>query len=217
AGDERTKAQISADTVSDALMKGFTSSGGGESTVTGGTGLAGALTRAATGGWAGNTSGDPATVHAGSDASTGGATAVGTGVRLGAIRPTVHVTVPVMTLMGHSEEPGVLDGYGPIDAETARRLAAQAPSFTRLLTHPETGAVLSVGRNRCPVPADLRRAVTVRDETCIGIGCNKPATECDIDHRKDWQHGGETSLNNLQALCKSHHMLKHHTTWTVNK
>ncbi|MCU1443156.1 MAG: hypothetical protein JWQ59_1306 [Cryobacterium sp.] len=32
------------------------------------------------------------------------------------IRPTVIVTVPVMTLLGHSEEPGSLDGYGPIDA-----------------------------------------------------------------------------------------------------
>ncbi|MBO0983457.1 DUF222 domain-containing protein [Rathayibacter sp. SD072] len=62
------------------------------------------------------------------------------------MRPQVSVTVPVLTLLGHSDEPGVLDGYGPIDPATARRLAADAPSFTRILTHPETGATLSVGR-----------------------------------------------------------------------
>ena len=67
------------------------------------------------------------------------------------IRGVVNVTVPVLTLMGVSEEPGFLEGYGPIDPETARRIAAGAPSFTRILVHPETGAVLCRSRpNRCP-------------------------------------------------------------------
>lgn len=74
--------------------------------------------------------------------------------RLLALRPTVAVTVPVLTLLGRSEEPGHLDGYGPIDPATARALAANAPSFIRVLTHPETGAVLSVGRDRYPVPRE---------------------------------------------------------------
>jgi hypothetical protein len=46
----------------------------------------------------------------------------------------------------------MLEGYGPIDIETARRLAADAPGFTRILTHPETGAVLSLGRDRYAIP-----------------------------------------------------------------
>ena len=66
------------------------------------------------------------------------------------------VTVPVMTLLGHSDEPGTLDGYGPIDADTARRLAATAPSFRRLLVHPETGVALSLGTETYRVPTDLR-------------------------------------------------------------
>ena len=37
------------------------------------------------------------------------------------IRATVHVTVPVMTLLGATEAPAELEGYGPIDAATARR------------------------------------------------------------------------------------------------
>lgn len=36
---------------------------------------------------------------------------------------TVQVTVSVLTLLGHSEEPGYLEGYGPISSETARDLA----------------------------------------------------------------------------------------------
>ncbi|MEB0268075.1 HNH endonuclease, partial [Cryobacterium sp. 10I5] len=72
------------------------------------------------------------------DVLIGGVTPDGIGAGVAA---QVNVTVPVLTLLGKSEEPGYLAGYGPIDPDTARRLAAGAPSFTRLLTHPETGVV----------------------------------------------------------------------------
>ena len=35
--------------------------------------------------------------------------------------------------------------------------AAGAPSFTRILVHPEIGAVLSIGRDRYTVPKELKR------------------------------------------------------------
>ncbi len=134
---------------------------------------------------------------------------IGTG-----IRPRVLVTVPVLTLLGRSEEPGTLEGYGPIDADTARRIAARAPSFTRILTHPETGAVLSVGRDRYAVPKDLRTWLRVRDETCRFPGCNRSAGRADVDHVTDWQYGGGTDYGNLVHLCRSHHRVKHHTAWS---
>jgi len=130
------------------------------------------------------------------------------------IRPVVAVTVPVMTLLGHSEEPGDLAGYGPIDAATARELAAHATSFIRLLTHPETGTVLSVGRDRYAVPADLRTWLQIRDETCRFPGCSRRAARCDVDHITDWARGGTTSHSNLIHLCRKHHRLKHTTRWT---
>ena len=71
-----------------------------------------------------------------------------------------------LTMAGISDAPATLDGYGPIDPETAARIAVNAPSFTRILVQPETGAVLSVGRNQYRVPADLQRAVRLRDGTC---------------------------------------------------
>lgn len=137
-------------------------------------------------------------------------------VPLGDIKPQVAVTIPVMTLLGHSDEPGDLAGHGPIDADTARRLAAQAPSFLRILTHPETGTVMSVGRDRYAVPADLRSWLRLRDETCRFPGCSRRAQRCDIDHVKDWAHGGATDHRNLIHLCRKHHRLKHTTGWTVS-
>ncbi|WP_448003511.1 DUF222 domain-containing protein [Agromyces bauzanensis] len=131
------------------------------------------------------------------------------------VRPTVHVTVPVMTLLGASEEPGMLGGYGPIDADTARRLAAHAPSFIRLLTHPVSGTVLDVDRTSYRPPADLKRWLEVRDGTCRFPGCNRRAVRCDVDHTDDWEHGGCTAFDNLAHLCPLHHHLKHETSWSV--
>jgi hypothetical protein len=124
----------------------------------------------------------------------------------------VFVSVPVLTLLG-GDESAELDGYGPIDADTARQLAGHAPSFTRLLTHPETGAVLSVGRTRYKPPKDLQDWVRVRDKTCRHPGCNRAAVRCEIDHTTPWSQGGETSAGNLAAFCKRHHMFKTMGFW----
>ena len=83
-----------------------------------------------------------------------GVTADGLGTGIAA---TVHVTVPVFTLMGLDEEPATRDGYGPLDAQTAQELAGTATRWTRILTHLETGVVLSVGKNPYQVSADLKR------------------------------------------------------------
>lgn len=131
------------------------------------------------------------------------------------VRPTVHVTVPVLTLLGVDDAPADLEGYGPIDAETARRLAAQAPSFTRILTHPVSGTVLDVDRTTYRPPADLTRWLRVRDETCRFPGCNRRAARCELDHTEDWADDGRTAFDNLAHLCPHHHHLKHETSWSV--
>ncbi|MGK9149483.1 HNH endonuclease, partial [Plantibacter flavus] len=133
------------------------------------------------------------------------------------IRASVHLTVPALSVLGITEEPGTLDGYGPIDPDTAARLTITAPSMTRILTHPETGTVLSVGRDQYHVPTDLQRAVRVRDTTCRAPGCARPARSCDLDHTTAWQHHGTTSLDNLASLCRHHHRLKHHPGWQIEQ
>jgi hypothetical protein len=134
-----------------------------------------------------------------------------------AIRPQVIVTVPMMTLLGREASPATLEGYGPIDAETARRLVSDCTSLQRLLTHPVTGAELVLDRTRYRVSEDLRTWLRVRDGGCRFPGCGRRAGGCDIDHTHDWVLDGRTDHNNLAHLCRSHHALKHATAWGVRQ
>ena len=129
--------------------------------------------------------------------------------------PDLNVTVPVLTLLGLDDEPADLEGYGPIDADTARRLAAHAPSLRRILVHPETGAVRNYGREVYRAPADLDGYVRVRDGQCRFPGCSRRAERADLDHTTAWAHGGETCAANLAVLCRHHHRLKHEAGWRV--
>ncbi|MHA7276641.1 HNH endonuclease signature motif containing protein, partial [Arthrobacter sp. Hz1] len=128
------------------------------------------------------------------------------------VQAKVFVTVPMQTLMG-GDAPGELEGYGPIDPDTARKLAGHAPSFTRILTHPFTGARLGADATTYRVPKDLQDAVRVRDGTCRHPGCNRLAVFCELDHTIPWSRGGTTSYSNLAALCKRHHMFKTEGFW----
>ncbi|WP_382308101.1 DUF222 domain-containing protein [Herbiconiux sp. UC225_62] len=58
--------------------------------------------------------------------------------RPASITANVLVTIPAATVAGVSDQPGDLHGYGPIDPDTARAIAATAPTFLRVLTHPTT-------------------------------------------------------------------------------
>ncbi|MUN08115.1 HNH endonuclease signature motif containing protein [Agromyces luteolus] len=131
------------------------------------------------------------------------------------IAPRVTVTVPVLSLLGVTDEPAELDGYGPIDAETARIIAAHAPSVRRLLVDPETGAALSYGRTSYRVGADLAGYLRVRDGRCRFPGCSRRAVRSDIDHTTAWAHGGGTDADNLAHLCRTHHRLKHESGWRM--
>ncbi len=129
---------------------------------------------------------------------------------------TVVVTIPAITLLGHGTEPATLEGYGPIDLETARRLAGSATSWIRLLTHPVTGAPLVLDRKTYRVPVALRRWLGVTSPTCVFPGCGRAARECDIDHRTAWADGGTTDDDNLDPKCRHHHRLRHETRWDID-
>lgn len=135
----------------------------------------------------------------------------------------VEVTVPVLTLMdadgdavdGAPLPPAELDGSCPIDIETARALAGAASGWERVLTHPISGALLAVDRYR---PSQhLKRHLRARDRRCRFPGCGIAARKSDLDHTRAAAHGGETSVDNLAAFCRRHHMLKHHSPWHVRQ
>ncbi|MFE7843915.1 DUF222 domain-containing protein [Microbacterium sp. NPDC057407] len=139
------------------------------------------------------------------------------------IRATVAVTVPVLALLATDDidredqglAPATVEGIGPIPLTRARELCGEADGWMRVLTHPETGIVLSVGRDRYRPPPALRHLVRWRAERCMAPGCAIPASRCEIDHTVAWAEGGDTSLDNLAPLCTGHHTVKHHGGWTV--
>ncbi|EHB44958.1 protein of unknown function DUF222 [Mycolicibacterium rhodesiae JS60] len=94
------------------------------------------------------------------------------------------------------------------------------------LISPQLLAELKVAARQRPVivPVDVppepsyhpSRALTdfvrARDLTCRAPGCDKPATQCDIDHTVPWPHGA-THATNLKCLCRDHHILKTFWGW----
>lgn len=137
------------------------------------------------------------------------------------IRAQVMVTVPALALLDDehaaASDAPVVAGIGPVPIETARRLCAGASGWMRVLTHPETGMVLSVGRDQYSPPESLRRLVKWRADRCLAPGCNMPASRCEIDHTLAWSAGGHTGLSNLGPLCKNHHIVKTHGNWRVTQ
>ncbi|TPW78188.1 DUF222 domain-containing protein, partial [Schumannella soli] len=81
---------------------------------------------------------------------------------LGAIRAQVQVVVPALALVGYDDSPSDLIGRSPIDADTARKLATNAPTLTRMLTDPASGTVIAVDSYR-PAWAQ-RRHLRARDQ-----------------------------------------------------
>lgn len=132
-------------------------------------------------------------------------------------RPGVVVTIPALTLLGADDTPPTLDGYGPIDLDTARRLAGEATSWVRVLTHPVTGAPLALDRTTYRVPTALRRWLGITSPTCAFPGCGRPTRDCDLDHLRAWSEGGATDDDNLDPECRHHHRLRHETRWAAGR
>lgn len=127
----------------------------------------------------------------------------------------IQATVGADILVGLSDRPAELEGYGPIPADVARRLAADA-TWRRILTDPVSGALLDYGSGTYRPPANLSRHVRARDKTCRFVGCRQPAWRTDLDHTVPFPTG-PTSHRNLGALCRRHHRVKHEGGWTLTQ
>ena len=105
-------------------------------------------------------------------------------------RPAIQVTVSADTLLGLNNQPAHLTGYGPITADTARRLAAdQSGTWRRLLTDPDTGALLDISPRRYRPPQRLRDYLSARDDVCAFPTCQQPGYRCEPDHTVPYNQG----------------------------
>lgn len=132
-------------------------------------------------------------------------------------RPHLQVTAAASTLLGLDEAPAVLDGYGPIPAPMARRIAAGS-TWRPLLTDELTGEVVARSSRTYRPSVGLVGAVVDRDVTCTFPGCRVTARRCDVDHIVPFGPGrtaeDQTTMDNLQALCRHHHRMKTAGRWT---
>jgi hypothetical protein len=127
----------------------------------------------------------------------------------------LQVVITDRSLLGSTDQPASLVGYGPIPAQTATRIAAETQAWVRrLLTDPVTGAVQTAdAKRRRFFSGAARDLVLIRDRRCRNPVCNAPIR--DIDHRIEHSAGGDTHPDNADAYCQRCHHLKDHPEMTV--
>ncbi len=139
---------------------------------------------------------------------------LGVGVRADA---QIVLTLSAETLLGLDEEPGYLQGYGPVIAAMARDVAATG-TWRCAVVNGRHGTLEGLGSSTYTpgyVPsARLRRHLSVRDGRCRIPGCTARAGICEADHRDPYP-GGVTCECNTDLLCKHHHRIKHETGFRV--
>lgn len=134
-------------------------------------------------------------------------------------RPHVRVTIDWFALCAARGAAGVSGGSlgwaGPINPETARRLACDA-GVARIITGPD-GLPLDVGRAQRSSSAAIRRALEIRDGHCVFAGCDALPEWCDVHHVVHWAHGGPTSCDNGALLCERHHTSCHEGGFSIRR
>ncbi|GAA4030208.1 HNH endonuclease signature motif containing protein [Allokutzneria multivorans] len=139
---------------------------------------------------------------------------VGEAVHASLRQAKVQVTVPITTLIGINDDPGVLAGYGPVPASVAKEIAAGG-TWKRILTDPATGIALDVGRTEYEPSEALREFVKARDGICSAIGCDQAAENCTVDHCTPASDTTASAMD-FRSLCQHHQRMRHESGWTCH-
>jgi hypothetical protein len=130
----------------------------------------------------------------------------------------VDVTVTMEALVGLTDSPGEIAGFGPVIADVARKLANDPHNKLRIIVCDETTGepthVVTPTRNPT---ANQRRSVEIRNRTCVFPGCRMPSQHSDIDHTVAVVDGGDTCDCNLAPLCRHDHCIKHQHGWAYQR
>jgi len=128
-------------------------------------------------------------------------------------RPHLVVTIGLEDLENRARGALLHTGGGLTPAQL-RRIACDAQIIPAMLG--ERSEPLDVGRSRHTIPVGIRRLVAARDKGCAHPGCDRPPSWCEVHHVIEWQHGGETKVENLVMVCCEHHDQVHETEWTID-
>ncbi|WP_269939268.1 HNH endonuclease signature motif containing protein, partial [Arthrobacter sp. HY1533] len=123
----------------------------------------------------------------------------------------VIVTVPVLGLLGLTDEPAELDDVhaGPVPMGIARKLLASSSTFLRVLTDPISGEALPLEPERYTLRDAEKAVLQALAGGCYFPNCTNPVLLTDLDHVKAFAQGGKTTPGNLRPACAHHHRLKH--------
>ncbi|MBX9639071.1 MAG: HNH endonuclease, partial [Mycobacteriaceae bacterium] len=132
----------------------------------------------------------------------------------------LSVVISDRALLGGDTDPAVVQGYGPIPAEVARRWLNAAladhkslTSLRRLYASPTTGALVAMESRARIFPRGLADFINLRDQTCRTPYCDAPIRH--RDHVTPAQRGGSTTATNGQGLCERCNYVKESPGWTV--
>jgi hypothetical protein len=116
----------------------------------------------------------------------------------------------------HVDEAALRGGAGRADVplETVKRLACDASVV--VVTEDERGTPLSVSRRQRIVSTPVRRALLARDRHCTFPGCHRTRF-VEAHHVHHWVEGGETTVDNLVALCWFHHRSLHEGGYRIRR
>lgn len=130
------------------------------------------------------------------------------------VRPHVIITVPVSAVADGS---GVADARwsGPIPYGEIRRLLADA-GISWLTVDEHSGLPMVASPESRHVPVGLWRALELRDDSCVAVGCDTPAAWTDVMHlHHGYTDGGRLSPNNAALGCRRHHRLYDLHGWKI--
>jgi len=137
--------------------------------------------------------------------------------RADAVPLEIAMIVTDQTLLGNAQEPGHLQGYGPVPAPIVRRLAREADKvwLRRLFTRPSDGSLVAMDSQARCFDGQLRRFLIVRDQTCRTPWCDAPIRH--LDHIRRAADGGKTTADNAQGLCEACNYSKEARGWIARR
>lgn len=132
----------------------------------------------------------------------------------------LNLVMSDQSLFGGDNCPALVDGYGPIPAEIARKLVEAAATdarskatLRRLYRHPKSGALVAMeSRSRC-FPKALAVFIGLRDRVCRTPYCDAPIRH--RDHAVPKNKGGPTHVLNGLGMCAHCNFVKESPGWQV--